>query len=139
MYSYLNVYVVLSALPISDSSISTPLKKSLLFHPRVAEEANNLLSRKDEVLSKQLTAALEQTNADHMYVFMILIGTSVKVYYFVIFFLFASELKPQYAEQQPSITNINELPILLQMIQHRKPNVFKTGGQQFQHHKQRMC
>lgn len=55
--------IVLTVLPISDSSIN---QKSLLFHPRVAEEAKNLLSRKDDVLSKQLTAALEQTNADHM-------------------------------------------------------------------------
>lgn len=57
---------MLSELPISDSSVGTPLKKSLLFHPRVAEEANHLLSMKDEALTRQLTAALEQTNADHM-------------------------------------------------------------------------
>lgn len=60
--------LVLSELPISDSSVGTPLKKSLLFHPRVAEEANHLLSMKDDALTRQLTTALEQTNADHMYV-----------------------------------------------------------------------
>lgn len=66
--NFVNCFVclVLSELPISDSSVGTPLKKSLLFHPRVAEEANNLLSLKDETLTRQLTAALEQTNADHM-------------------------------------------------------------------------
>lgn len=58
--------LVLSELPISDSSVGTPSKKSLLFHPRVAEEANHLLSMKDDALTRQLTAALEQTNADHM-------------------------------------------------------------------------
>lgn len=57
---------MLSALPISDSSINKPVQKSLLFHPLVAEEATNLLARRDDTLSKQLTAALEQTNADHM-------------------------------------------------------------------------
>lgn len=59
---------MLSELPISESSVGTPLKKSLLFHPRVAEEANHLLSMKDDALTRQLTEALEQTNADHMYV-----------------------------------------------------------------------
>lgn len=62
----MSIPIVLSALPISDSSISKPVQKSLLFHPRVAEEATNLLARKDDALSKELTAALEQTNADHM-------------------------------------------------------------------------
>lgn len=57
---------VLSELPISESSVGTPSKKSLLFHPRVAEEANHLLSMKDDALARQLSAALEQTNADHM-------------------------------------------------------------------------
>ncbi|XP_055299107.1 nipped-B protein isoform X6 [Sitodiplosis mosellana] len=100
---------LLSELPISESSVGTPSKKSLLFHPRVAEEANHLLSMKDDALTRQLTAALEQTNADHI------------------------ELKPQYVEQQPSVTNMNELPHLLQAILQIKQNVFKTGGQQYQH------
>lgn len=57
---------VLSELPICESSVITSLHKSLLFHPRVAEEANNLLSIKDDTLTRQLVHALEQTNADHM-------------------------------------------------------------------------
>lgn len=57
---------MLSELPISESSVGTPLKKSLLFHPRVAEEAKNVLCMKDESLTRQLTQALEQTNSDHM-------------------------------------------------------------------------
>lgn len=59
-------FAVLSELPISASSSGNSLNKSLLFHPRVAEEANNLLSMKDENLIRQLTQALEQTNSDHM-------------------------------------------------------------------------
>lgn len=55
----------------------------------------------------------------------------------MMFLPFFSELKPQYVEQQPPVTNINELPHLLQTILHRKPNVFKTGGQQFQHQRTR--
>lgn len=60
------VITVLNELPISSSSSGNSLNKSLLFHPRVAEEANNLLSMKDENLIVQLTQALEQTNSDHM-------------------------------------------------------------------------
>lgn len=58
---------MLSELPISDSlSIATSLNKSLLFHPRVAEEANNLLAVRDEGLVRQLVQAIEQTNSDQM-------------------------------------------------------------------------
>lgn len=59
---------MLSELPICESSVITSLHKSLLFHPRVAEEANNLLSIKDDLLTRQLVQAIEQTNADHMWV-----------------------------------------------------------------------
>lgn len=60
-------FTVLSELPISDSLPSlTSLNKSLLFHPRVAEEANNLLAIRDEALVTQLVNAIEQTNSDHM-------------------------------------------------------------------------
>lgn len=58
--------LVLNELPISVSSVITSLHKSLLFHPRVAEEANNLLSIKDDNLTRLLFHAIEQTNADHM-------------------------------------------------------------------------
>lgn len=51
----------------------------------------------------------------------------------LIFFLCRfSELKSQYAEQQTSGTNINELPQLLQAIHTHKPTVFKSGGPQYQ-------
>lgn len=61
-------FSVLSELPISESSAISSLHKSMLFHPRVAEEANNLLSIKDENLTRQLVQAIEQTNSDHMWV-----------------------------------------------------------------------
>lgn len=51
----------------------------------------------------------------------------------------SSELKPQYVEQQPSVTNMNELPHLLQAILQIKQNVFTTGGQQYQHQRTRKC
>lgn len=58
---------MLSELPISDPlSIQASLNKTLLFHPRVAEEANNLLAERDESLVQQLVQAIEQTNSNHM-------------------------------------------------------------------------
>lgn len=48
-----------------------------------------------------------------------------------------SELKGQYVEQQSSVTNINELPHLLQAILNIKPTVFKSGGPQYQQQRQR--
>lgn len=59
------------------------------------------------------------------------------IYFFFISFKFHSELKNQYAEQQPSVTNINEIPLLLQAILNIKPTVFKTGGPQYQQQRQR--
>lgn len=49
----------------------------------------------------------------------------------------SSELKSQYVEQQSSVTNINELPHLLQAILNIKPTVFKLGGPQYQLSRQR--
>lgn len=54
----------------------------------------------------------------------------IKLFYF--FFRFDRELKPQYVEQSSNVTNMNELPHLLQAILQIKQNVFKTGGQQYQ-------
>lgn len=57
----------MSELPISDPvSIQASLNKTLLFHPRVAEEANNLLGERDDLLVQQLVQAIEQTNSNHM-------------------------------------------------------------------------
>lgn len=93
---------LLSELPISDSlSVSASLNRSLLFHPRVAEEANNLLATRDDALTAQLVTAIEQTNSDTI------------------------ELKDQYP--QPSANGAaNDGPPLLQAIHACRPNVFKS-------------
>lgn len=57
---------VLCELPISDSFNTSSPNKTLLFHPRVAEEAKLLLSKKDDNITRQLVHAIEHTNADHM-------------------------------------------------------------------------
>ncbi|XP_035909136.1 nipped-B protein isoform X2 [Anopheles stephensi] len=96
---------LLSELPISDSlSVSGSLNRSLLFHPRVAEEANNLLATRDDALTAQLVTAIEQTNSDSI------------------------ELKDQYP--QPAAPANGGAPIdgpsLLQAIHASRPNVFKS-------------
>ena len=40
--------------------------RSLLFHPRVAEEARRLLTVRDNSLVPQLAEALTNTSAEHM-------------------------------------------------------------------------
>ncbi|XP_049537258.1 nipped-B protein isoform X2 [Anopheles darlingi] len=96
---------LLSELPISDSlSVSASLNRSLLFHPRVAEEANNLLATRDDALTAQLVAAIEQTNSDSI------------------------ELRDQYP--QPTVAanggSPNDGPPLLQAIHSCRPNVFQS-------------
>ncbi|KAL1383988.1 hypothetical protein pipiens_001359 [Culex pipiens pipiens] len=113
---------MLSELPISDSlsTVSTALNRSLLFHPRVAEEANNLLATRDDSLIGQLVNAIEQTNSDHI------------------------ELKDQYSQQQAQQQAnqsrqqlLQEGPLLLQAIHACRADVFNrpssssaTGQQQ---------
>lgn len=104
---------MLSELPISDSlsTVSTALNRSLLFHPRVAEEANNLLATRDDSLIGQLVNAIEQTNSDHI------------------------ELKDQYGQQTTSSKSLQEGPLLLQAIHSCRPDVFNrpmTAQQQQQ-------
>lgn len=41
--------------------------QSLLFHPRVAEEANRLIAYANPELVMVLSAALSKTSGDHMY------------------------------------------------------------------------
>ncbi|XP_062705651.1 nipped-B protein-like isoform X2 [Aedes albopictus] len=111
---------MLSELPISDSlsTVSTALNRSLLFHPRVAEEANNLLATRDDSLIGQLVNAIEQTNSDHI------------------------ELKDQYV--QPSTSkSMQDGPLLLQAIRSCRADVFNrpqtaATQQQQQHQQQQM-
>lgn len=61
------VYVaVLPEMPLPSPLPQTLSNKSLLFHPRVAEEAQILLSVRDDALVPQLIQSLVQTSADHM-------------------------------------------------------------------------
>lgn len=65
--SRIGFFLVLSELPLSDTLPShSSTHKSLLFHPRVAEESNNLLSQRDDALAQQLVNAIEHTNSSHM-------------------------------------------------------------------------
>lgn len=66
--SFFFFLAVLSELPLSDTqSICASLNKSLLFHPRVAEEAQNLLATvHDEERIELLANAIAQTNTDQM-------------------------------------------------------------------------
>ncbi|XP_060516001.1 nipped-B protein [Cylas formicarius] len=61
-----SVQKVLPELPLPTPSPQTLSNKSLLFHPRVAEEAQNLLGIKDEILVPQLVLSLEKTSAEHI-------------------------------------------------------------------------
>lgn len=65
------VILVLPEMPLPTPLPQTLSNKSLLFHPRVAEEAQNLLGVRDENLVPQLVHSLIQTSADHMLVLFI--------------------------------------------------------------------
>ena len=64
-FVYNKLYVVLPELPLP-SAIPQATSRSLLFHPRIAEEARTILATRDEKLVSQLVHALRQTNTDHM-------------------------------------------------------------------------
>lgn len=59
---------MLSELPVSESlgTTATSLKRTLLFHTLVASESKNLLSVRDDNLTRQLVHALEKTNPENM-------------------------------------------------------------------------
>ncbi|GAB0086695.1 Nipped-B protein [Sergentomyia squamirostris] len=102
-----NLSDLLSELPITDPALVTSLlDKSLLFHPRVAEEARNLLAVQDVTRVQQLVRALEQTNTDHI------------------------ELLDEYNVPEAS-TSHNNVPELLQAIYKCRPNVFQAGKSSF--------
>ncbi|XP_026838706.1 nipped-B protein isoform X1 [Drosophila erecta] len=93
---------LLSELPVADSLQSAAsLNKSLLFHALVANEANNLLSMRNENLVRQLVTAIERTNSDNIE----LINCPV----------------------EEATTNCSTYPELLQGIYHFRPAVFNTS------------
>lgn len=57
---------MLPEMPLPTPSPQTLGNKSLLFHPRVVEEAQKLLHVRDKVLVPQLVSSLEKTSAEHM-------------------------------------------------------------------------
>ena len=57
---------MLPELPLPTPTEAALSSTSLLFHPRVAEEARRLLTVRDNGLVPQLADALENTNVDHM-------------------------------------------------------------------------
>lgn len=59
---------LLPEMPLPTPLPQTLTNKSLLFHPRVAEEAQNLLGVRDDALLPQLIQSLEQTSAAHIQV-----------------------------------------------------------------------
>lgn len=62
------VVLVLPEMPLPSPLPSTQSSRSLLFHPRVAEEAHRLLSTRDDALASQLQHALATTpyNPQHI-------------------------------------------------------------------------
>lgn len=58
--------LVLPEMPLPTPLAQTLSTKSLLFHPRVAEEALNLLEVRGESLVPGLVQSLGQTSANHM-------------------------------------------------------------------------
>lgn len=92
---------LLPEMPLPSPLPQTLSNKSLLFHPRVAEEAHILLSLRDETLVPQLVQSLIQTSADHI------------------------ELKDHYAGTEPPVDQQQNVPELLKAILHWNPNVFK--------------
>ncbi|XP_069694432.1 nipped-B-like protein A [Periplaneta americana] len=92
---------LLPEMPLPSPSPQTLSNKSLLFHPRVAEEAQILLSVRDDALVPQLIQSLVQTSAEHI------------------------ELKDHYAGTEPPVDQQQNIPELLKAILQRNPSVFK--------------
>lgn len=92
---------LLPEMPLPTPLPQTLTNKSLLFHPRVAEEAQILLSVRDENLVPQLILSLSQTSADHI------------------------ELKDNYANTEQSLETEQNTPELLKAILQINPHVFK--------------
>ncbi|XP_046405626.1 nipped-B-like protein isoform X2 [Ischnura elegans] len=92
---------LLPEMPLPSPLPQTLSNKSLLFHPRVAEEAQILLGARDDDLIPQLIQSLAQTSADHI------------------------ELKDHYAASELLVEQQQNIPELLKAILQKNPNVFK--------------
>lgn len=92
---------LLPEMPLPTPLPQTLTNKSLLFHPRVAEEARILLSLRDENLVPQLIMSLSQTSSEHI------------------------ELKDNYPNAEQSLENEQNTPELLKAILQINPDVFR--------------
>lgn len=92
---------LLPEMPLPTPLPQTLTNKSLLFHPRVAEEAQILLSVRNENLVPQLILSLSQTSSDHI------------------------ELKDSYANTEQPLETEQNTPELLKAILQINPHVFK--------------
>ncbi|CAG9759520.1 unnamed protein product [Ceutorhynchus assimilis] len=101
-----SILKVLPELPLPTPSPQTISNKSLLFHPRVAEEAQNLLGHNNEGLVPQLVASLEITTADDI------------------------EVKDNYAGADSRLEQKDGMPHLLKAIIDLNPEVFNGKGYQ---------
>ncbi|XP_022901337.1 nipped-B protein [Onthophagus taurus] len=95
---------LLPEMPLPTPLPQTLSNKSLLFHPRVAEEALNLLGVRDETLVPQLVQSLVQTSAEHI------------------------EIKDNYATTQPPVYQQEGIPELLRAMIDTNPNLFNGIG-----------
>ncbi|CAG9828593.1 unnamed protein product [Diabrotica balteata] len=96
---------LLPEMPLPTPSPQTLSNKSLLFHPRVAEEAQNLLGVRDEVLVPQLVQSLEKTSAEHI------------------------EVKDMYAGADSRLEQQKSMPELLRALLDANPNIFSGKSQ----------
>ncbi|KAM6229605.1 nipped-B-like protein isoform 3-T5 [Porphyrio hochstetteri] len=92
---------LLNQLPLP-SPLPATTTKSLLFNGRIAEEVNCLLACRDENLVSQLVHSLNQVSTDHI------------------------ELKDNLGSDDPE----GDIPVLLQAILARNPNVFREKSMQ---------
>ncbi|XP_050529053.1 nipped-B-like protein isoform X2 [Daktulosphaira vitifoliae] len=101
---------LLPEMPLPSPMPQTLGNKSLLFHPRVAEEADILLSLRDDILVPQLIQSLINTSSDHI------------------------QLKEKYVYTE-HYSNQQNIPELLRAILQQNANVFRgphNNLQQFQ-------
>ncbi|XP_013407379.1 nipped-B-like protein B isoform X1 [Lingula anatina] len=93
---------LLPELPLPTPMPQTVHNKSLLYHPRIAEEARRLLASRDENLVPQLIHALSHTNVEHIELKDNSVGDAIE----------------------------GEIPELLKAVLAQNPAVFKSGRPQ---------
>ncbi|KAK4871530.1 hypothetical protein RN001_015654 [Aquatica leii] len=95
---------LLPEMPLPTPVPQTLSNKSLLFHPRVAEEAQNLLGVRDDALVPQLVHSLVQTSASHI------------------------DVKDHYARLEHGVEQQDGMPELLKAVLCTNPDVFSDNS-----------